>query len=74
MYVTCDLLSGDLRHEAHPQRKNILKLIAPLPLPTNLGKLPSPDKRESNSPLFLSLVYNNRCVVGGPRALDLITC
>ena len=37
-YVTCGLLAGDLRHEAHPQRKNILKFMALLPLHTSLGK------------------------------------
>lgn len=42
MEVTYDLLSGGLRPEAHPQRKNILKHTALLPLPTHLGKLASP--------------------------------
>lgn len=56
MYVTYDLLSGDLRHGAHLQRKSILKLTVLLPHSTHLGKLASPDRRErgaSNIPLFL---------------------
>lgn len=31
-------------------------------------------KRSLKHPIVFGLVYNNHCVVGGPRALDLITC
>ena len=66
-YVTCGLLAGDLRHEAHPQRKNILKFMALLPLHTSLGTLPSQERRESNSPLFFDLLYNSHHVAEAPE-------
>ena len=66
-YVTCDLLAGGLRREAHPQRENILKFIALPALHTSLGKLPSQERRESNSPLFFDLLYNSHHVAEAPE-------
>lgn len=78
MYVIYDL-SGDLRQGAHPQRKSIVKLSALLlSLPTHLGKswpaLIGEKEERLKHPIVLGLVYNNHCVVGGPRARYLITC
>ena len=53
-------ISGDLKQDAHPQRKGSLNLTALLPFPTNLGKLANPDSRRvENKTLFHGLVYNN---------------